>query len=670
MKILDRYILVTYLKTFFSVFIILMLIFILQSVWLYISELAGKDLEIDIIIKFLLYVSPRIIVLVLPLTILLSSIMVFGRFAENYEFAAMKSTGISLQRAMRSLSVFIIGLAITTFFFANNVIPSAEFNFYNLRKNIAKKKPAMVIAKGQFNQIGELINIKVKDKSGDRGQFLEGVTIHKKNKVSDGNYTVIVSKTGELKSSEDSDVLKLVLYDGNYHDELQPKDQIQRTKNKPFVKSSFETYTLNIDLSKLNEVDFDQKDVSTKYSMLNVEELNYTIDTLKMEKKESLDKLSFDMYARSSAPTLNINVNPKEPKDAKQADSIDQTKDFIDLFRTKQKVQLVELAINSTNSTLQIISAKKKSMARAEKDLNKHIISFYEKFALGFACIILFFIGAPLGALIKKGGIGLPIVIAIILFLTYHFIGIFAKNSAEDSSINPILATWLSTIIMLPLSIYLTSRATKDRSLIDLDGILIPLKNILTKEAVLPPLNTNVFLEKSSSDYQTIERYSDKKLIDILKNYRQYDMEESFRNTALKLLNDRGISEEELRFGGNLHNQNYENGLRYKMAFDENSKLSFKLYFLMVIPIVSGLVLNNNGFPTLGKIILVLGIIGGILFLITLTRAYLNQVNFNKLLAKNTASNIFILILVGIPLYFLYHNFYKKKMKEDIKQIR
>ena len=122
MKILDRYIFITYLKTFFSVFIILMLIFVLQSVWLYITELAGKDLEIDIIAKFLVYVTPRLVVLVLPLTILLASIMVFGSFAENYEFAAMKSTGISLQRAMRTLSVFIVGLAITTFFFANNVM--------------------------------------------------------------------------------------------------------------------------------------------------------------------------------------------------------------------------------------------------------------------------------------------------------------------------------------------------------------------------------------------------------------------------------------------------------------------------------------------------------------------------------------------------------------------
>ena len=664
MKILDRYILVTYLKTFVSVFIILMLIFILQSVWLYITELAGKDLEIDIIFKFLIYVSPRIIVLVLPLTILLSSIMVFGKFAENYEFAAMKSTGISLQRAMRSLSMFIVGLAITTFFFANNVIPTAEFNFYNLRKNIAKKKPAMAIAKGQFNQIGDLINIKVDKKSGDRGQFLEGVYIHKKSKKTDGNYTVIIAKTGEIKSSLDSDILELVLYDGNYHDDIQPKDFQQRTKNRPSVKSTFNKHTLNIDLSKINAVDFESKSSSDKYSMLNANELNYTIDSLKIDKKKDFDDLAFAMYNRTTAATLNINIKPKE------VDSVYNDDNFIDLFQTKQKGQLVELAINSVNSTNQIIKTKKKTLANREKILNKHIISFYEKFALGFACIILFFIGAPLGALIRKGGIGLPIIIAVVLFLTYHFIGIFAKNSAEDNSISPIFATWLSTLIMLPLSIYLTSRATKDRSLLNLDGLLVPLKNILTKKTIATPLNTNIFVDESSEEYHKLNDYSNKKLIDIVKNYRQYDIDESYRNTSLKLLNHRGVTEEELRFGGNLQNENYENALRYKTVYDENSKMALKLYFFTFIPIIFGAVLNNNNFPALGKTLFVLGITIGILYLITLVKSYLNQANFNKLLGKNTASNIFILIFVGLPLYFLYFNFYKRKMKEDLKQIR
>lgn len=664
MKILDRYILVSYLKTFFSVFIILLLIFILQSVWLYIAELAGKDLEIDIIAKFLLYVSPRIIVLVLPLTILLASIMVFGKFAENYEFAAMKSTGISLQRAMRSLSVFIIGLAITTFFFANNVIPTAEFNFYNLRKNIAKKKPAMAIAKGQFNQIGDLINIKVKDKSGDRGQYLENVIIHKKSKKVDGNNTVIVSKTGELVSSPDSDILKLVLFDGNYHDDLQPKDYNERTRNKPHIKSTFEKYTLNIDLSKINNVDFEKKDISNKYSMLDIKALDYTIDTLKVEKKEDYEDLAFAMYTRTTAPTLNINVKPLE------VDSTYINDDFISFFPIKKRAQIIDLATNSINSTKQIITTKKKVLAIHEKNLNKHIMSYYDKFALGFACIILFFIGAPLGALIKKGGIGLPIVIAIILFLTYHFIGIFAKNSAEDNSINPILATWLSTLIMLPLSIYLTNRATKDRSLIDLDGILIPLKNILTRKTIATPLNKNVFLDENSKEYHTIEGYSNEKLIDVVKNYRQFDMDESYRNTALKFLNKRGITEEELRFGGNLHNEEYDNALRYKTAYDENSKITLVLYFFYTIFGIGGAILNNNGFPTLGKILIIIGILSLVLFLITLSKAFINQSNFYKVLGQDKNMNILMVVFIGIPLYFIYSIFFDRKMKEDIKQIR
>ena len=151
-----------------------MFIFVLQTIWLYINELAGKDLDVWIVLKFLWFVSPRLIPLVLPLTILVTSLMVFGNFAENYEFAAMKSTGISLQRAMRSLMVFILFLSITAFFFANNVIPWSEYKWQNLRRNIAQVSPSMVIAEGQFSQIGEDFNIKVAEKSGDRDQYLKG----------------------------------------------------------------------------------------------------------------------------------------------------------------------------------------------------------------------------------------------------------------------------------------------------------------------------------------------------------------------------------------------------------------------------------------------------------------------------------------------------------------
>ncbi|MBE9489517.1 MAG: LptF/LptG family permease [Bacteroidetes bacterium] len=661
MKILDRYILTTYLKAFFSVFIILMLIFVLQSVWLYITELAGKDLEIDVIGKFLLFVTPRLVVLVLPLTILLASIMVFGNFAENYEFAAMKSTGISLQRAMRSTSFFIVGLAITTFFFANNVIPLAEFNFYNLRKNIAKVKPAMAIAEGQFNQIGS-INIKVDEKSGDRGQYLKGVTIHQKKGKSNKNHTIIISKTGELLSSEDSDVLKLILFDGNYHDDLQPKDYKAREK-KPHAKSTFEKYTINVDLSKINNVDFDKQDVSSKYTMLNAKELNYSIDSLIKMETNNFKELAVTMYNRSTVGALNSNIDPKK------TDSVFKENSIYPLFKPLKNVQLIDIAINSINSTNQIISTKKRTLAIREKNINKHIISFYEKFALGFACIILFFIGAPLGALIRKGGLGLPIIIAILLFLTYHFIGIFAKNSAEDSSLNPVIATWLSTLLMLPLSIYLTNRATKDRSLIDLDFVLVPLKKLLKKKTMIP-ITSDILLDEQSEDYSNLNSYSNKKLIDIIKNYRQYDFDDSYRNSSLLILKNRGVTEDELRFGGNLVNENYENALRYKTDYDENSNIAFKLYFITLTFSIIGAVLNNNGFPVFGKVLVIIGAIATVLYLISFIKAFINQSNFYKIMGRKIMSNAIVLIILGVPLYFIYHFYFKSKLKEDLKQIR
>ena len=386
-----------------------MLIFLLQSVWVYISELACKELEIEIIFKFLLYVSPRIVVLVLPLTILLVSIMVFGNFSENYEFAAMKSTGISLQRAMKSLSVFIVFLAILSFFFANNVIPLAEYNFYNLRRNIARVKPAMAIAEGQFNQL-QNVNIKVAKKSGDNGQFLEDVIIHQKKSGASGNYTVIKANTGEFYSDENSDILQLILYDGNYYDELQPANYQKRTKNRPQIKSTFEKYVINLDLSDFNNVDFEQKDANARYNMLGISELTTTLDSLYVNQNKSFDVFSKAMLNRSNQPNLNLNYKTKEIL----SDTV--PKDVLSLFKDRKSVQLLELAIGSTTSAQDELKVKSKAFLISTININKHIVAFHDKFALGLMCIVLFFVGAPLGALIRKGGIGLPLVIAFFIF--------------------------------------------------------------------------------------------------------------------------------------------------------------------------------------------------------------------------------------------------------------
>lgn len=477
MKILDRYILTSYLKTFFSVFVILMFIFVLQTIWLYIGELAGKDLDFMIIMKFLLYFSPKLVPLVLPLSILLTSIMTFGSFAENYEFAAMKSSGISLQRAMRPLTFFILLVSVTAFLFANNVIPAAEYKSINLRKNIAQLKPAMAISKGVFNEVGD-INIKVKEKSGDNDQYLTDVIIHKKSPRRSGNFTVIKATEGELVGSEKSNLLSLILTDGNYYDEVQESSPRNRS-SRPFAKSYFKEYVINIDLSNFNDVDLDEERYSNSHNMLKISELNKTIDSFSTSYRQDMERFSKNIYSRTGITNITNNMNPSDSATA----AIDST--ILEVFDAYRSIQIINLALGNVNGSVASLQGKKTEFKQAEKRLNKFEIALHEKYVLGVACIVLFFVGAPLGAIIRKGGMGLPMVMAILLFLTYHFIGIFATNSAEEGTISPFLATWFSTFIMLPIGIYLTYRATTDQGLFSFSSFFEPIKKLLKRRGFM-----------------------------------------------------------------------------------------------------------------------------------------------------------------------------------------
>ena len=656
MKLLDRYILSTFLKTFISVFTILMMIFLLQSVWVYISELAGKELEIEIILKFLLYVSPRIVVLVLPLTILLASIMVFGGFSENYEFAAMKSTGVSLQRAMKSLSIFIVLLAVLSFFFANSVIPLAEFNFFSLRRNIAKVKPAMAIAEGQFNQLND-INIKVDEKSGNNGQYLKDVIIHQKKGRVKGNFTVIKSNTGEFVSDEFSDVLQLVLIDGNYYDEIQPKDYIQRTKNKPSVKSTFDKYIINIDLSKFNDIDFESKDKVTKHTMLNVVDLNTALDSLNKSKDLMLANFSKTMLQRSNKPSLNKNYKIREN------DTTIKNLNLLKLYDERKAIQLIDLSLNSVKIAKNDLKIRSKSMLISQVNINKHIVAFHDKFAIGLSCIILFFVGAPLGALIRKGGIGLPLVIAILIFLTYHFISIFAKNSSEDGSMNPVLASWLSSLILLPFSIYLTNRATKDRALIDFDSIYIPIKDLFIspsdKEIEESSITTN---EKINE----LDNYDNIQLKTIVRDFRTSGHSMTYRNSALEKLKQRGISELELKLSGYITNSTYETAFKLYIDFKEISKVALIFNFLSISSFSVASLVKNSSFSSVWILSMVIAIICIIFFLILFLKSIKNQTEFYKLSSENFVRKSIIWILFGLPLFYFYRGYFVSKMEEQL----
>jgi lipopolysaccharide export system permease protein len=437
---------------------------------LFIYDLAGRDLDLMLVVKFLLYGMPRIIPLVIPLSVLLASIMTFGSLSENYEFAAMKSAGISLQRAMRGLTIFILILSITSFFFANNVIPYAEYKFINFRKNIAQRKPAMAIAEGQFSQIG-LYSIKVDKKTGENGNHLTGVTIHKKSINGEGVRTVIKAKYGDLVSSENSNFLKLVLNDGYYYEDIIPNKWEDRRK-VPFAKATFKKDVINMDLSILNG-NQDYQSITNTSNMLNLSELNYTIDSLRKNYKR--DVISFADNVHHRSPILNENKSILPMK-------VDVVKpDLMALLTTSEKLQILQFASSNVNNTLFSIESSKDELNMKQIAINDHLGAVYDKFVVAFACLLMFFIGAPLGAIIRKGGIGLPIVFAVAIFISFHFINTFGKRLAGENGMDPFLGSWLASLILTPLAIMLTYRATNDFGSFNLDVITVPFQNLMKK---------------------------------------------------------------------------------------------------------------------------------------------------------------------------------------------
>lgn len=510
----------------------------LQTIWLYISELAGKDLDFWVILKFLWYVSPRLIPLVLPLTILVTSLMVFGNFSEKYEFAAMKSTGISLQRAMRSLMVFIGLLAILAFFFANNVIPYSEYKWQNLRRNIAQVSPSMAIIEGQFSSIGENFNIKVAEKSGDRGEFLKDVVIHQKNEDRPNeNSTVIIAVDGELASEEGSNTLSLILNDGNYYEDILQKNRAKERTNKPFAKSYFKTLTLNIDLTELNDTDIDKENKLNNHNMYKVSELIPEIKKISNDFSNNIQLFSDNMYFRTGITRVRDTLTKK-----KKPDSIYEVNNsLLELFDNAKKSRILETAIDNTKGSLQSLKAKKEDFKVRIKILNKHEIALHEKYVLAIACIILFFVGAPLGAIIRKGGMGLPMVVAVILFLTYHFIGIFAKNSAEDGTMHPFIASWLSTWIMFPLGVWLTYRATTDQGIVDMDTFVQRFKKVFggkTTDAAIVTGETAILLTQSEKAL-VLSRTEDQ-LLEMIKKDHKNTYSTEVIEAAKQRLKDKG----------------------------------------------------------------------------------------------------------------------------------
>ena len=653
--------------TFTSVFVILFFIFVLQGIWLFIAELAGKDLDFFTILKFLSFYAPTIVPLVLPLSVLLASIMTFGSFAENYEFAAMKSSGISLQRAMKMLTITIGILAIVSFFFANNVIPDAQYKFINLRKTIVQQKPAMAIAEGQFNTIGTS-NIKVDKKSGDNGEFLEGVTMHvKNNNMGLGANTIIKAKRGVLTSEDDSNYLQLELYDGYYYEDIHPKDYEER-KRLPFAKSSFEKYVINIDLTKLNQAEIDDGNVTSE-KMLTVPELKITLDSL--QKSYNKDVISYadnvimrsDNIFRKNNPTTIITTSPKEPI-VKAAPK----KDILSIFTATERSQILEMAKSNVTSTEFSIQSNKLDLENKSKNINNHWLAIHEKFVIAYSCLLMFFIGAPLGAIIRKGGLGLPMVFAILIFITFHFINTFGRKVAQQDTISPFLGAWMSSILMTPFAVLLTYRATNDIGImINFDWLTEPIMKLFSKKEdvelqfkrEIVSLDA-IIINLEDSEYAELNTMDSNVIKGIVKNTAQFGYTTEYRLKALKILESRGILQDDLLVSNSLYNADYLKLEYYFNAYKKQSRIALVFYILSFVFSV----LASTGKPLL----IILGIINLIFMYVTIYKSSENLEEIKVITHRESFTNLYLALLLGFPFFIFIYLYNRIQLKEAVAE--
>lgn len=456
-----------FIVTFFIVMFILLMLFLFK----YIDDLIGKGFEWYVILELLMYASATNVAMALPLAILLSSIMTFGSLGENYELVAIKSAGISLQRAMMPLIIGVSMLSVGAFLFSDYMLPVANLKMGSLLYDVRNQKAAFLIKEGIFNNSIPGYSIRVKKKDPD--QTLHDVLIYERNTTS-GNINVLMAKEGQMFITDDDQLLVLKLKNGKRYEETpgtagpyNPRQRLMRTEFKEteqkFDLSGFQLKRTDEDLFKSN------------YAMLNIKQLNFYRDSFEMKGDSNLRSTYRDLTLLARTYRTD-SLNPKVP-----VKIIKKYRDVLEIIPVERKTQSIQTAKDQIRSIKDILSRKELFIDDNEIRMRGFLIELNRKFTLAMSCLVLFFIGAPLGAIIRKGGLGLPVVMSVLFFLLYHIISTIGEKSVKEGTLTPFIGMWIAIFALTPLGIFLTYKATVDSALFDLDFYKRWFKRLITK---------------------------------------------------------------------------------------------------------------------------------------------------------------------------------------------
>ena len=470
-KRLYLFMLQSFLPLFLMTFLICLFIVLMQFLWKNIDDLVGKGLEISVIGELFFYAALSMAPMALPLAVLLASLMTFGNLGERFELTAMKASGVSLIKAMRPLIIFMVLVAIGAFFFQNNVLPISQTKMFTLLYSMRQKSPELEIPEGVFYDQIQGFNLYVREKNRDTGMLYD-VLIYNVSKGSD-NATIIYSDSGKMSITDDKSHLILKLWQGEQFENL--REQGVSANNVPYRRESFDNKEVMI-ASAANFNRMDESGMRNQFVGKNMAELQQTIDSVNKrvdsigaEYGKSIKEMGYfglPYYTYQSSPEGVLSIKQKEVTMTKPLD-IDS------LFRGSNpsfaKSYLTQ-ALSKAKRIRQDYEFRSYTMNDDRRTIRRHNIELMKKFTLSVACLVFFFIGAPLGAIIRKGGLGMPLVISVFLFIFYFIIDNTGNKMARDGRIEVWEGMWLSTFILLPLGIFFTYKAVNDSALFNRDA--------------------------------------------------------------------------------------------------------------------------------------------------------------------------------------------------------
>ena len=481
MKKLHKYMLRSFLGPFVFTFFVALFVLLLQFLWKYLDDLVGKGLEWHIIARLMFYASSTFVPLALPLAVLLSSLMTFGNLGENYELVAIKSAGISLRKAMMPLIVLTVFLSIGAFLFSNYVLPVANLKFGSLLYDVRQKKLAFNLNEGIFNYglDNYVIYIGKKDKDN---KTIYDVKIYD-HSDRQGNKKVVTADKGIVELSPDQTKVVFTLFNGSRYSEI--TDQRNYRVSRPFEILHFKKFIRTFDLSQFQMSHTNEDLFKSHYSMQNIKQLNHSIDSLSLIREQRLDYfkkrflMQYPLLAKAEMDSSAIkqetlaDTKQKTVTDTTVSDTIAPyhlTYPLTGNFDTETQLRIVETAQKQARNTKDNVIFYKDELEGKQERIIRHEVVWHQKFTLSLACLIFFFIGAPLGAIIRKGGLGFPVVVSVLVFVLYYIISISGEKAAKTGEWNVIVGMWTSTFVIMPLGLFLTYKATADAPLLDYES--------------------------------------------------------------------------------------------------------------------------------------------------------------------------------------------------------